>query len=86
MPQSLRLMTYLVREYDEAIAWFASALGWKLIDDTTQPDGKRRVVVAPAAGGSGARLLLAKATTPEQSARIGDQARGHFEIARRSCD
>ncbi|MEQ8698847.1 MAG: VOC family protein, partial [Bauldia litoralis] len=67
-------VTFLVRAYDEAIAWFTDALGFTLVADTPLPDGKRWVVVAPP--GSGARLLLAEAATPEQAARIGDQTGG----------
>ena len=54
----------LVRDYDEAIAFFTGALRFRLVEDTPLGDGKRWVRVAPA-GSNGASLLLAKAATPE---------------------
>lgn len=64
----------LVRDYDEAIAFYTGALGFHLLEDTDLGGGKRWVRVAPSGGGS--VLLLARAATPEQVARIGDQAGG----------
>ena len=71
----IALITYLVREYAEAIAWFQNALGFKLFEDTDMGDGKRWVVIGPDTN-SGARFLLAKESTPEQSAHIGNAAGG----------
>ena len=44
-------------------------------EDTPLEAEKRWVVISPP-GSSGAKILLAKATRPEQIARIGDQAGG----------
>lgn len=68
-------LTYLVRDYDEAIAYFTRQLGFELIEDTHLDEEKRWVIVAPK-GGKGASLLLAKAVTPEQESRVGDQTGG----------
>jgi len=68
-------ITFLVRHYDEAIAFFTNSLGFKLIEDTRLHDGKRWVLVAPP-GSQGANLLLAKAVTPEQEKAIGNQTGG----------
>jgi catechol 2,3-dioxygenase-like lactoylglutathione lyase family enzyme len=66
-------LALVVRDYDEAIAWFTGALGFALLEDT--PLGtKRWVRVAPP--GAGAELLLARAASPEQEAAIGRQAGG----------
>ena len=65
----------VVRDYEEAIAYYTTCLGFSLIEDTPLDDGKRWVLVAPTKG-SGTALLLARAVTPEQSARIGDQTGG----------
>jgi catechol 2,3-dioxygenase-like lactoylglutathione lyase family enzyme len=75
---TLALVTLVVREYDEAIAFYVGTLGFTLVEDTVLEPGKRWVVVAPPAAkdGPGARLLLARAATPEQAARIGDQTGG----------
>lgn len=73
MTQSLALVTLVVRDYDEAVAFFTGALGFAVREDEPRPGGKRWVVVGPPGGGS---LLLAKAATPEQAARVGDQTGG----------
>jgi catechol 2,3-dioxygenase-like lactoylglutathione lyase family enzyme len=73
--QSIQSISLLVRDYDEAIAFFAGCLGFKLVEDTPLGDGKRWVLVAPP-GDSGAALLLARAATAEQESRIGNQTGG----------
>jgi catechol 2,3-dioxygenase-like lactoylglutathione lyase family enzyme len=74
MTQSLALITVLVRDYDEAIAWYTRCLGFDLIEDTPLGGGKRWVRVAPTGGGTA--LLLARATDPAQKSHVGDQAGG----------
>lgn len=69
----LALVALLVREYDEAIVFFTETLGFGLIEDTPLGGGKRWVVAAPE---QGAGLVLAKAASPEQAARVGDQTGG----------
>jgi len=68
--QSLAHIALIVRDYDEAIAWFTDKLGFTLVADEHQPEqGKRWVLVAPpGAGENAASLLLARAATPEQAA------------------
>lgn len=73
MPQTLAQVTLLVRDYDEAIAFFTQKLGFSLIEDAPLGEQKRWVVVKP--GGSGiASLLLAKASAPEQQLVVGKQS------------
>jgi catechol 2,3-dioxygenase-like lactoylglutathione lyase family enzyme len=67
-------VTFLVRDYDEAIDWFTRALGFALVADTALGGGKRWVLVAPGDGGT--QLLLAEASGESQTARIGDQTGG----------
>jgi catechol 2,3-dioxygenase-like lactoylglutathione lyase family enzyme len=74
MRQQLAQVTFLVREYDEAIAFFTRVLGFSLVCDTPLGGDKRWVVVTPPGGGTG--LLLARAATPEQAAGIGRQGAG----------
>ena len=74
-PYWLGCVTFLVRDYDQAIGYFTSALGFDLVEDTALENGKRWVVVSPP-GPSDARLLLARAATPEQESRVGQQAGG----------
>jgi catechol 2,3-dioxygenase-like lactoylglutathione lyase family enzyme len=75
MPQHIGSIALLVRDYDEAIAYFTTRLGFALTEDSDLGDGKRWVLVAPP-GADGSRLLLAKASAPEQLRRVGDQAAG----------
>ena len=69
----LGLVTYVAREYDEAIGFFVGKLDFDLVEDTDMGDGKRWVVVAPA---SGASLLIARAVTDAEKASVGNQAGG----------
>lgn len=75
MTASIATVALVVRDYDEAIAWYTRCLGFSLVDDVALGGGKRWVVVAPP-GGRGAQLLLARADGAAQSARIGDQTGG----------
>lgn len=74
---SLRIaqVTLVVREYEEAIAFYRDRLGFSLVEDVALGDGKRWVVVAPP-GAEGCRLLLARAADDIQVGRIGDQTGG----------
>ncbi|QPC90515.1 VOC family protein [Mesorhizobium sp. INR15] len=65
----------VVRNYDEAIAWYVEKLGFALTEDVDLSGGKRWVTVTPA-GAQGARLLLAEASDGAQEGRIGDQTGG----------
>lgn len=67
-------LTYLVRNYDDAILWFTSVLGFVVVEDHDLGAGKRWVLVGPAEGG--VRLLLGKAASPDQAAYIGRQGGG----------
>ena len=71
----IAMATLVVRDYDEAIAWYRDALGFDLLEDTDRGDGKRWVRMAPT-GDTGFSLLLARAATPAQAAAIGDQHGG----------
>ena len=75
--------TYLVRDYDEAIAWFTRALRFRLVEDTDLGGGKRWVLVEP--DGGGVRLLLAQAVG-EQAAQIGRQGGGRVFLFLQSDD
>jgi len=77
----LGLVTFVAREYDEAIGFFVGKLDFELVEDTDMGDGKRWVVVVPASGSnsglnSGASLLIARAVTDAQMASVGNQAGG----------
>jgi catechol 2,3-dioxygenase-like lactoylglutathione lyase family enzyme len=78
MAQSLAHVALVVRDYDEAIAWFTQVLGFDLIADEYQPEqDKRWVLVAPPGSPpGGSSLLLARASRPRQESFVGDQAGG----------
>ncbi len=78
MTQSLAHIALVVRDYDEAIAWFTGKLGFTLLEDSYQPEqDKRWVLVAPPGASQGSTsILLARASSPEQEAFIGNQAGG----------
>ncbi|HOX72226.1 MAG TPA: VOC family protein [Dokdonella sp.] len=75
MTQQFHAMALVVRDYDEAIAWYTTALRFDLLEDTPMGGGKRWVRVAPS-GSRGACLLLARAVNEDQSSRVGNQAGG----------
>ena len=74
MSKRIAAVTILVRDYDEAIAFFTQALGFALVEDAPRGPGKRWVVCSPGAGG--ANVLLARAITDEQLAQVGKQGGG----------
>jgi catechol 2,3-dioxygenase-like lactoylglutathione lyase family enzyme len=74
--QSITLVSIVVRDYDEAIAFYVGKIGFHLVEDSYVPaQDKRWVVVAPP-GGSQCRLLLARASNDRQAHRVGDQTGG----------
>lgn len=75
MKQELTQVALVVADYDEAIAFYTQKLRFTLVEDTVLSPAKRWVVIAPP-GSTGARLLLAKAATEEQSSRVGNQTGG----------
>ena len=76
MKQSIIHVALVVRDYDEAIEFFCQKLHFKLIEDTYQPEQDKRWVVVAPPGSNGTKLLLARASTPEQKAFIGNQTGG----------
>ena len=79
MRQTIAHMTLVVRDYDEAIAFFTQSLDFDLVEDTPSKDregrAKRWVLVAPKHSRS-TQLLLAKASNTDEVSRIGNQTGG----------
>lgn len=75
MRQHIGYFSLLVRDYDEAIAYFTGRLGFEVVEDSNLGNGKRWVLIAPP-GSRETRILLGKAVTADQAQRIGDQAGG----------
>lgn len=76
MSQSIAHIALLVTDYDEAIAFYTQKLGFVVTEDREQPEQNKRWVTIAPPGGNGTSLLLARASTPEQAARVGDQTGG----------
>lgn len=76
MKQSIAHVALVVRDYDEAIAFYVGKLKFTLVEDTYVPDQDKRWVVVRPPGSTGATLLLARASTEGQEAFIGNQAGG----------
>jgi catechol 2,3-dioxygenase-like lactoylglutathione lyase family enzyme len=75
MQQSIGLVSLVVHDYDEAIAFYTGKLDFQLIEDRDIPEQQKRwVVIAPP--GSATHLLLARASTAEQTSRVGNQTGG----------
>ena len=74
MSRRIALVTLVIADYDEAIAWYTGKLGFQLLDDIDQ--GRKRWVVVGPTDNSAAALLLARASDEEQRSRIGNQTGG----------
>ncbi|OON59720.1 hypothetical protein B0920_20775 [Massilia sp. KIM] len=90
MKQSLAHIALVVRDYDEAIAFYVDRLGFTLLQDTYQPEQDKRWVLVAPPGSEGdpgaASILLARATNEEQARFIGDQAGGRVFLFLRTDD
>lgn len=76
MRQSIAHVSLVVRDYDEAIAFYVDKLGFELIENTHQPEQDKRWVVVAPPNSSGCSIVLAKADGQEQLSRVGDQTGG----------
>ncbi|MEU0160116.1 VOC family protein [Streptomyces sp. NPDC006261] len=72
----IALVTLVVRDYDEAVAFYRDALGFELVEDTERGDGSRWVVVRPRGAAAGTGLLLARVKNGGQEASVGAQTGG----------
>lgn len=76
MKQSIVHIALVVKDYDEAIAFYTKKLNFELIEDTYQPEQDKRWVVIAPPGSSGTTILLARASNDTQEAFIGNQSGG----------
>lgn len=85
MKQYLAHVALVVRDYDEAIAFYTRKLGFRLVEDTILSETKRWVIVAPK-NSTESGLLLAKAVGDEQLSRVGNQTGGRVFLFLRTDD
>jgi catechol 2,3-dioxygenase-like lactoylglutathione lyase family enzyme len=85
MKQSIVHIALVVSDYDEAINWYTTRLGFVVLEDTPQSPTKRWVLVAPR-GSQDCQLLLAKAVNSEQQSRVGNQAGGRVFLFLKTDD
>ncbi len=76
MAQAIIHVAVVVRDYDEAIAFYVGKLGFELLEDTYQPEQDKRWVVVAPPGGSGTTVLLARASNAQQQPFVGNQTGG----------
>ena len=84
MRQEITAVALVVRDYDEALAFFTGCLRFAVVEDTPLAGGRRPSACRPPGGGTA--LLLARAATPEQVARVGDQTGGRVFLFLRTDD
>jgi catechol 2,3-dioxygenase-like lactoylglutathione lyase family enzyme len=84
--QSIAHIAIVVRDYDEAIAFYVGKLGFELVEDTCQPEQDKRWVVVRPRGSGSTSLLLARASSVHQEAFIGNQAGGRVFLFLRTDD
>jgi catechol 2,3-dioxygenase-like lactoylglutathione lyase family enzyme len=76
LKQSIAHIALVVKDYDEAIAFYTKTLNFTLVEDTYQAEQDKRWVVVAPPGSNSASLLLARASSDEQEAFIGNQSGG----------
>ena len=86
MQQSIAHISLVVRDYDEAIAFYVGKLRFELVEDTYQPEQDKRWVIVRPTGNGGTSLLLARASNEHQETFIGNQAGGRVFLFLRTDD
>jgi catechol 2,3-dioxygenase-like lactoylglutathione lyase family enzyme len=84
--QAIAHVALVVRDYDEALAFYVGKLGFRLVEDTDQPEQNKRWVVVSPPGSTGTSLLLARASQPEQTTVVGNQAGGRVFLFLKTDD
>ena len=64
--QTIGSIALVIKNYDDAIAFYTQKLQFELIEDTDLGDGKRWVLISPP-NASSTKLLLAQASNEEQA-------------------
>lgn len=80
MPQAIVHVALVVRDYDEAIAFFTQVLDFVLIEDTYIPEQDKRWVLVAPPGARGSALLLARPSHSAQLPYVGNQTGGRVSF------
>jgi catechol 2,3-dioxygenase-like lactoylglutathione lyase family enzyme len=80
MKQWIGLVSVVVRDYDEALAFYVGTLGFTVVEDTFVSEQNKRWVVVSPPGATQTRLLLARASDAEQASRVGNQTGGRVAL------
>jgi catechol 2,3-dioxygenase-like lactoylglutathione lyase family enzyme len=80
MKQWIGLVSVVVRDYDEALAFYVGTLGFTLVEDTFIAEQNKRWVVVSPPGAKETRLLLARASDAQQASRVGNQTGGRVAL------
>jgi catechol 2,3-dioxygenase-like lactoylglutathione lyase family enzyme len=86
MKQSIAHVALVVRDYDEAIAFFTGVLGFTLVEDIYVPEQSKRWVLVAPPGSTGTNILLARPSQPGQEAFVGNQTGGRVTFFLRTDD
>jgi catechol 2,3-dioxygenase-like lactoylglutathione lyase family enzyme len=86
MKQSIVHVALVVRDYDEAIAYFTQKLLFTLVEDTYIPEQDKRWVRVAPPGSSGTDILLARPSNAEQQEFVGNQTGGRVTFFLRTDD
>lgn len=86
LKQSLAHIALVVRDYDEAIAFFTKKLNFRLVADEYQPEQDKRWVLVAPPGSEGTSVLLSRAVNPEQAEAVGNQSGGRVFLFLRTDD
>lgn len=76
MKQSIIHVSLVVDDYDDAIDFYVNKLKFDLVEDTYQSEQNKRWVVIAPPGSRETTILLAKASSENQSRYVGDQTGG----------
>jgi catechol 2,3-dioxygenase-like lactoylglutathione lyase family enzyme len=80
MKQWIGLVSVVVRDYDEALAFYVGTLGFTVVEDTLVAEQNKRWVVVSPPGATQTRLLLARASDADQASRVGNQTGGRVAL------
>ena len=84
MTQTLGHVTLVIRDYDEAIAFFTGPLGFELLED--KPFGEGRWVTVALPNHRDLTLALELATSADDKSLVGRQAGSHALLALDTSD